>query len=142
MQAVIIQGAAAAKAKLVVAENLYMYGQVSGPISETLPVHPTTRKGHVRAQMAEDLMAAHQAGIVRATSGRASDFYGPEAGAQGAPATGSSHPCFPASLCRWWASWTCPIPIPMSAISGRGWCCWALTRKRWARPGIFPMPQR
>src|SRR5262249_50597374 len=47
------------------------------------PFRPTTRKGRVRAQMAEDLMAAHQAGIVRATSGRASDFYGPEAGAQG-----------------------------------------------------------
>ena len=28
-------------------------------------------------------MAAHRAGIVRATSGRASDFYGPGAGAQG-----------------------------------------------------------
>ena len=83
MQAAIIQGAAAAHAKLVVAENLYMYGQVSGPITETLPVHPTTRKGRVRAKMAEDLMAAHQAGIVRATSGRASDFYGPSAGEQG-----------------------------------------------------------
>ena len=80
MQAAIIQGAAAAKAKLVVAENLYMYGPVSGPITETLPFHPTTRKGRVRAKMAEDLMAAHQAGIVRATSGRASDFYGPRSG--------------------------------------------------------------
>jgi nucleoside-diphosphate-sugar epimerase len=83
MQASIIQGAAAANAKLVVAENLYMYGPVSGPIAEALPFRPTSRKGRVRAQMAEDLMAAHQAGIVRATSGRASDFYGPEAGAQG-----------------------------------------------------------
>jgi len=83
MQASIIQGAAAANAKLVVAENLYMYGPVSGSITEALPFRPTTRKGRVRAQMAEDLMAAHQAGVVRATSGRASDFYGPEAGAQG-----------------------------------------------------------
>ncbi len=83
MQAAIIQGAAAAHAKLVVAENLYMYGPVSGLITETLPFHATTRKGRVRAKMAEDLMAAHQAGIVRATSGRASDFYGPGAGEQG-----------------------------------------------------------
>jgi nucleoside-diphosphate-sugar epimerase len=37
----------------------------------------------VRAQMAEELMAAHRAGTVRATSGRASDFYGPGAGQQG-----------------------------------------------------------
>jgi nucleoside-diphosphate-sugar epimerase len=83
MQAAIIQGAAAAHAKLVVAENLYMYGPVSGPIIETLPFHATTRKGRVRAQMAQDLMKAHQSGIVRATSGRASDFYGPGAGEQG-----------------------------------------------------------
>jgi nucleoside-diphosphate-sugar epimerase len=83
MHAAIIQGAAAANAKLVVAENLYMYGPASGPITEALPYHPTTRKGRVRAQMAENLMAAHRAGIVRATSGRASDFYGPGAGQQG-----------------------------------------------------------
>jgi nucleoside-diphosphate-sugar epimerase len=83
MHAAIIQGAAAANAKLVVAENLYMYGPVSGPITEELPYHPTTHKGQVRAQMAEELMAAHRAGIVRATSGRASDFYGPGAGQQG-----------------------------------------------------------
>jgi nucleoside-diphosphate-sugar epimerase len=83
MHAAIIQGAAGANAKLVVAENLYMYGPVAGPITEALPYHPTTRKGRVRAQMAEELMAAHRAGIVRATSGRASDFYGPGAGQQG-----------------------------------------------------------
>ena len=83
MHAAIIQGAAMANAKLVVAENLYMYGPVSGPITEDLPSHPTTRKGQVRAQLAEELMAAHRAGIVRATSGRASDFYGPGAGQQG-----------------------------------------------------------
>jgi nucleoside-diphosphate-sugar epimerase len=83
MHAAILQGAAASNAKLVVAENLYMYGPVSGPITEMLPFHPTTRKGRVRAKMAEELMAAHHAGIVRATSGRASDFYGPGAGSQG-----------------------------------------------------------
>lgn len=83
MHTAILHGAAVAKAKLVVAENLYMYGPVAGSISEEHPFHPTTRKGRVRAKLSEDLMAAHRAGIVRATSGRASDFYGPGAGAQG-----------------------------------------------------------
>ena len=83
MHTAILHGAAVAKAKLVVAENLYMYGPVSGSITEGLPFHPTTRKGRVRAKLSEDLMAAHRAGIVRATSGRASNFYGPGAGAQG-----------------------------------------------------------
>lgn len=79
----IIAGAAAVQAKLVVAENLYMYGPVTGPMTEDVPYRPTTRKGRVRAAMAEELMQAHQKGIVRATSGRASDFYGPYAGEQG-----------------------------------------------------------
>jgi nucleoside-diphosphate-sugar epimerase len=83
-QSAVLEGAAAANARLVVAENLYMYGPVSGPIREDLPFAATTRKGIVRAKMAEDLMAAHKAGKVKATAGRASDFYGPEAGEQGA----------------------------------------------------------
>lgn len=83
-QAAVIEGAAASGAKLVVAENLYMYGPVSGPIREDLPFRPNTRKGTVRAKVAEDLMAAHKAGKLRAVAGRASDFYGPEAGQQGA----------------------------------------------------------
>ena len=83
MHTAILHGTAVAGAKLVVAENLYMYGPVAGSITEGLPFHPTTRKGRVRAKLAEELMAAHRAGIVRATSGRASDFYGPGAGSQG-----------------------------------------------------------
>ena len=83
MHTAILHGAAVAIAKLVVAENLYMYGPVAGSITEEHPLHPTTRKGRVRAKLSEDLMAAHRTGIVRATSGRASDFYGPGAGAQG-----------------------------------------------------------
>jgi nucleoside-diphosphate-sugar epimerase len=79
----VIAGAAAANARLVVAENLYMYGPVTGSLTEDLPYAARTRKGRVRAQMAEELMEAHNKGIVRATAGRASDFYGPFAREQG-----------------------------------------------------------
>lgn len=77
LQSSIIEGVAAAGAKLVVAENLYMYGEVSGPMTEATPMNPHTRKGTVRAQMAEQLQAAHRSGKLRTTSGRGSDFYGP-----------------------------------------------------------------
>ena len=77
LQAGIIEGAASAGAKLVSAENTYMYGEVSVPETEDLPYAATTRKGKVRAQMAETLMDAHNSGKVRAAIGRASDFYGP-----------------------------------------------------------------
>jgi nucleoside-diphosphate-sugar epimerase len=73
----IIEGAAAAGAKLVYGDNLYMYGPVSGLLTEELPNRATGPKGRTRALMAEKLMAAHQSGKVRAAIGRASNFYGP-----------------------------------------------------------------
>ncbi len=77
LQAGILAGGEAAGAKLVVAENLYMYGPVNGPLTEGLPYAATTRKGRVRATMSEALLAAHRAERVRVAIGRASDFYGP-----------------------------------------------------------------
>ncbi|MEA1902734.1 MAG: NAD-dependent epimerase/dehydratase family protein [Actinomycetota bacterium] len=78
MQAAVIEGAASAGAKLVVMENLYMYAPMHGqPLTEDLPHTATTRKGSLRAQMAADLMEAHETGKVRATAGRASDYFGP-----------------------------------------------------------------
>jgi nucleoside-diphosphate-sugar epimerase len=72
-----IEGTASAGAKLVFADNLYMYGEVESPLTEDLPTHPASRKGKVRAQMAKTLLEAHKSGKVRATIGRASDYYGP-----------------------------------------------------------------
>ena len=77
LQAGILEGAAASGAKLVVAENLYMYGEVNGPLTEDLPYTAITRKGQVRARMAEALFAAHRSGKVRMAIARAADFYGP-----------------------------------------------------------------
>jgi nucleoside-diphosphate-sugar epimerase len=78
LQAGVLEGAASAGAKLVVMENLYMYGPTSGKIlTEDLPFNPTPRKGATRARMAQDLIAAHQSGKVRVTTGRAADFFGP-----------------------------------------------------------------
>jgi nucleoside-diphosphate-sugar epimerase len=78
LQAGILEGAATAGAKLVSMENLYMYGSTGGkPLTETLPYAAHTRKGKVRAAMAEGLLDAHRQGKVRVVIGRASDFFGP-----------------------------------------------------------------
>ncbi len=80
LQAGVLEGAASAGAKLIVMENVYMYGPTHGqPITEDLPYAATTRKGRTRARMAEELLAAHTAGKVRVAIGRASDFFGPGA---------------------------------------------------------------
>ena len=75
----IIEGAAAAGARLVYGDNLYAYGPVDGPIREDLPYRPVGPNTRARAEVATTLMNAHASGKVRATIGRASDFYGPYA---------------------------------------------------------------
>lgn len=77
-------------AVLVTVSNLYGYGPARGslgvdgydeghPMTEDTPLAATGRKGMVRARMWQDALAAHQAGRVRATEVRASDYVGPGA---------------------------------------------------------------
>jgi nucleoside-diphosphate-sugar epimerase len=79
-------------AVLVTISNLYGYGPASEsigqdgydaghPMTEQTPLAATGKKGKVRAQMWRDTLAAHQAGRVRATEIRASDYVGPGANA-------------------------------------------------------------
>jgi nucleoside-diphosphate-sugar epimerase len=83
LQAAAIAAAQSADARLVAMDNVYMYGRANGrPFTEDRAHNPHTRKGRVRAGMARDLMAAHEAGRVQVTVGRASDFFGPRAGEQ------------------------------------------------------------
>jgi len=64
-------------AVLATLSNLYGYGPVDGAMTETLPLAATSSKGQVRATMWRDALAAHEAGRVRATEVRASDYFGP-----------------------------------------------------------------
>jgi nucleoside-diphosphate-sugar epimerase len=80
LQRSILHAAAATGARLVVGENLYMYGETPGSLVESLPLSATTKKGQLRAAMANELLAAHGAGHVRVAIGRGSDFFGPFVG--------------------------------------------------------------
>ena len=64
-------------AVLATVSNLYGYGRVFGPMTEDLPLAATGPKGRTRAQMWLDALAAHDAGRVRATEVRASDYVAP-----------------------------------------------------------------
>jgi nucleoside-diphosphate-sugar epimerase len=78
LQASIMEGLAGSGAKLVIAENMYMYGDAAGkPLSESLPHAAQTRKGRTRAAMSESALAAHREGRVRVAIGRGSDYFGP-----------------------------------------------------------------
>lgn len=73
----VLAGVEAAGARLVQADNLYVYGPVEGPMTEDLPHSPNCPKGRARAEVDRLILDAHRAGRVRATMGRASDYYGP-----------------------------------------------------------------
>jgi nucleoside-diphosphate-sugar epimerase len=60
-------------------DNLYAYGPVDESLTETLPHRATGPNGRTRAEIAEALLRAHEAGRIRATIGRSSDFFGPHA---------------------------------------------------------------
>jgi nucleoside-diphosphate-sugar epimerase len=79
MQAGVVEGAAAAGARLVTAENVYPYGRVVGPMTEDTPINPISRKGELRARLNQELLDAHRAGKVSVALGRGPDYYGPEA---------------------------------------------------------------
>jgi nucleoside-diphosphate-sugar epimerase/mannose-6-phosphate isomerase-like protein (cupin superfamily) len=78
LQDAVLAGAEASSSKLVVLENLYMYGPHDGPLTESLPYAATDTKGVTRSRMSEALLAAHRSGRVRVSIGRASDFFGPD----------------------------------------------------------------
>ena len=77
LNASVVAGAAAAGARLVFTDNLYMYGPGSGVMTEDTPVRATDKKGRLRASMAEKLLLAHAAGELEVVIGRSSDYFGP-----------------------------------------------------------------
>lgn len=78
LQQAILEGLTDSGAKLVIVENLYMYGATNGtPMTEDLPHNAHTRKGKTRSQMSKAALAAHQSGKVRVAAARGSQFFGP-----------------------------------------------------------------
>jgi nucleoside-diphosphate-sugar epimerase len=74
----VLEGLTDSGAKLIIGENLYMYGDTDGqPLHEGLPYDQHTRKGKVRGEVAQMALDAHRAGKVRVAIGRGADFYGP-----------------------------------------------------------------
>ena len=65
--------------KLVFFDNVYAYGKVDGVMTEDTPYNPCSKKGEVRATIANTLMDEVKRGELQAMIVRAADFYGPGA---------------------------------------------------------------
>lgn len=64
--------------KLVFFDNVYCYGRVNGWMTEETPVRPSSRKGEVRAAIANMILDEVKKGNLTALISRAPDFYGPQ----------------------------------------------------------------
>jgi len=73
----VIEACKRAQAALVFFDNVYMYGHVTGPMTEETPFNPCSKKGEVRAKIATMLMDEMKSGNIHAMIARAPDFYGP-----------------------------------------------------------------
>jgi nucleoside-diphosphate-sugar epimerase len=78
MMANVLQACVATSSAMVFADNLYMYEESpNAPLTESTPLQPATRKGAVRARIAEMVLQANWDGHVKTVIARASDFFGP-----------------------------------------------------------------
>lgn len=66
-------------AHLVYFDNVYAYGMADGPMDESTPIRPSSRKGEIRASLLRMLDAAARERGLSHTIGRSADFYGPGA---------------------------------------------------------------
>ncbi|MFO0713300.1 MAG: NAD-dependent epimerase/dehydratase family protein [Sandaracinus sp.] len=74
----VLHAAKTSGARLVVLDNLYMYGRMNGePMREDGAQEPCSKKGALRKAMAARFLDASARGELRLAIGRASDFVGP-----------------------------------------------------------------
>jgi nucleoside-diphosphate-sugar epimerase len=73
-----IEACKRAGAKLIFFDNVYMYGKVSGPMTEETPFNPCSKKGEIRAKIATTLITEWKSGALIAMIARSADFYGPD----------------------------------------------------------------
>jgi len=72
-----IEACKRAGARLVFFDNVYMYGKVTGPMTEETSFNPCSKKGEVRAKIATTLINEWKSGALTAMIARSADFYGP-----------------------------------------------------------------
>ncbi len=75
------------QAKLVFFDNVYMYGPVTGPMTEETPFKPISKKGAARAAIATMLLTEIANKSLTAMICRAPEFYGPRNTLSGTNAT-------------------------------------------------------
>lgn len=107
-------------ALLVFFDNVYMYGRVEGPMTEGTPHRPVSKKGEIRARIAEQLQREYDSGGIKAIIARSADFYGPGAERTGIPNLLIFEKLLKGSKAQWLADADKPHSLTYTSDCGRG----------------------
>jgi len=132
----IIEAAAAAGAKLIVMDNLYMYGRTNGPMTEAMPRNAQGKKGRLRAALEVRLLEAHRSGHARVAIGRSSDFYG--AKANSVPMFLAVEPTLKGRTASWLGS--LDAPHTLSYLPDVGWGLVTLAERDGSLGEVWHLP--
>ncbi|MCB0819233.1 MAG: NmrA family NAD(P)-binding protein [Bacteroidetes bacterium] len=73
----IISSCEAEQVPVIFFDNVYMYGIVNGKMTESTPINPCSKKGKIRASIAQSFLEACESGRIKGLIARSADFYGP-----------------------------------------------------------------
>lgn len=107
------------EALLVFFDNVYMYGRVQGPMTEGTAHRPVSKKGEVRARIAEQLQKEYESGALQAVIARSADFYGPGAEKTGIPNLLILEKLIKGSKAQWLADADRPHSLTYTSDCGR-----------------------
>lgn len=115
-----IEACQRAGAALVFLDNVYMYGQVDGPMREDTPYNPCSRKGEVRARITRHLEEEMKRGALRACVARAADFYGPYCDRNSVPHLLALDRLLAGKRAQWLVDASLPHSLAFTLDSARG----------------------
>jgi hypothetical protein len=131
-----IEACKRAGAKLIFFDNVYMYGKVSGPMTEETPFNPCTKKGEIRAKIATTLINEWKSGDLTGMIARSADFYGPDT-RNGVPNLLVFEPFSQKKKASWLVNDSIPHSLTYTPVH-KAWCNSPNGQQPGIRPGISP----
>jgi len=133
-----IEACKRAGAKLLFFDNVYMYGNVTSPMTEETPNNPVSKKGEIRAQIATALMDEVRRGGLKAMIARAADFYGPADAQHGFPNILVFDAFAKGSKAQWLINDSAPHSLTFTPDAARGVAMLAERESAWNQVWHLP----
>jgi nucleoside-diphosphate-sugar epimerase len=133
----VIEACKRSSAKLIFFDNVYMYGKVSGAMTEETPYSPCSKKGEIRARIATMLMGEVKAGSLTAMIARSADFYGPRT-KNGVPNVLVFEPLAKGATASWLVNDAVPHSFTFTPDAARGLMMLAERESAWNQVWHLP----